>query len=99
MTTIQSRRRSVVPQVQEILLPAGREKGGEVRRRAVVNVVAPGVGADELQTASEPAGHLRRKSVVKRIPDRRPPCDCGKESQWAKDRIALRRRTVPSGAS
>ena len=51
MTPIESRRGLVLPEVLEILFATRRQERGEVRRRTVIDVVAPRVGGHKLQIA------------------------------------------------
>src|SRR5438067_309786 len=64
MPAVNSRRRSIVRQVLEVLWTARRETGAEEIRRAVINSVAPGICALELQPVVKSAVQLRSQAVI-----------------------------------
>src|SRR5438045_7198024 len=77
MPAIERRSGPFVLQIREVLRPARRKDGREVRGGGIIQVVAPSIGTLGLQTVREAPGQLRGHSVVLRGTPRHEADDIG----------------------
>jgi hypothetical protein len=64
LAAVQRGTRPIRFEILEILCAAGRQVGGEIRRRCVVLQVAPGIGADEAEPIRVAPVQLQCESVI-----------------------------------
>src|SRR4051794_11500954 len=91
--------RSLSPQILKILRTAGGQGGSEEVRRAVIDVVAPRVCADQLKTVGKAAPQLECKTVVGRVSNRRVFDDGIVEAGGGELRQHIIGRNVPECSS